>query len=68
MRQYKYASIPYAAAVRLGLAKARRRASSGVIINAGDLTAYGEGSFEAKVEALGGTVLTALRARAELEQ
>lgn len=65
---YKYAKISYAAAVRLGLAKSRRRTSSGyVIINDGDLTGYGSGTFADKIDALGGTVLTALQARAELE-
>lgn len=67
---YRYAKIPYPRAVELGLEKIRRRISSGeVIINESDLLTYGDDDpFESKVQGLGGTVLTALQAKQEIDK
>lgn len=68
--KYSYAKIPYTQAVLVGVDKIRKRTAAGeVIINEGDLLAYGKGGdFEKKVKQLGGTVLTALDAKRELEK
>lgn len=71
MKIYNYAKIPLVSAIALGLDKVRRHTPSGdVIINESDLLTYGSGSstFEQKVEALGGQVLTALEAKQELQK
>ena len=71
MRIYYYAKIPLVSAVALGLDKVRRHTPSGdVIINESDLLTYGSenSTFEQKVEALGGQVLTALEAKQELQK
>ena len=71
MKIYNYAKIPLVSAIALGLDKVRRHTPSGdVIINESDLLTYGYGSstFEQKVEALGGQVLTALEAKQELQK
>ena len=67
---YIYAKVPFQIAVDLGLSKSRKRTVSGeVIINESDLLTYGKGSdFKKKVKQLGGTVLTALEAKRELEK
>lgn len=62
MRIYNYAKIPLVSAIALGLDKIRRHTPSGdVIINESDLQTYGSenSTFEQKVEALSGKVLTA---------
>ena len=68
--KYSYAKIPYAKAVLVGVDKIRKRTAAGdVIINEGDLLTYGKGDdFKKKVKQLGGSVLTALEAKAELEK
>ena len=68
--KYSYAKIPYQSAVELGVEKTRKRTSTGeVIINESDLLTYGKGSdFRKKVKQLGGTVLTAMEAKIELEK
>ena len=71
MKIYNYAKIPLVSAVALGLDKIRRHTPSGdVIINESDLLTYGtvNSTFEQKVEALGGQVLTALEAKQELQK
>ena len=71
MRIYYYAKIPLVSAVALGLDKIRRHTPSGdVIINESDLLTYGtvNSTFEQKVAALGGQVLTALEAQQELQK
>lgn len=67
---YRYAKIPYAKAVLIGVDKIRKRTVTGdVIINEGDLLTYGKGSdFKKKVKQLGGTVLSALDAKKEIEK
>lgn len=68
--QYRYAKIPYPKAVMLGVDNIRKRTAAGeVIINEGDLQTYGKGAdFKKKVKQLGGTVLTAAEAKAEIEK
>lgn len=68
--KYSYAKIPYAQAVLVGVDKIRKRTATGdVIINEGDLLTYGKGGdFKKKVKQLGGTILTALEAKRELEK
>ena len=71
MKIYNYAKIPLVSAIALGLDKVRRHTPSGdVIINESDLLTYGtmNSTFEQKVEALGGQVLTALEAKQELQK
>ena len=71
MKRYNYAKIPLVSAIALGLDKIRRHTPSGeVIINESDLLTYGsEGyTFEQKVEALSGKVLTTLGAKQELQK
>ncbi|MGM9739358.1 MAG: hypothetical protein ACI3ZP_02035, partial [Candidatus Cryptobacteroides sp.] len=65
-----YAKIPYVNAVLLGVDKIRKRTvNEDVIINEGDLLTYGRNDdFKDKVKQLGGTVLTALEAKIELEK
>lgn len=67
---YRYAKIPFTAAESLGLSGIRRRTADGqVIVNEGDLLAYGKGGdFARKVKRLGGKVLTAGEARGEIEK
>ncbi len=67
---YRYAKIPFQKAAELGLSKSRKRTVTGeVIINESDLLTYGKGAdFKKKVKQLGGTVLTALEAKKELEK
>lgn len=71
MKRYNYAKIPAGAAMELGLEKIRRQTVSGeYIINESDLLTYGDvvDSFPDKVERLGGTPLTALEAKVELQK
>lgn len=71
MRAYRYVKIPYGKAVGLGLHRLRAGTPDGcVIINESDLMTYGgpEDSFEDKVAALEGKVLSNLEARQELKK
>ncbi len=70
MRQYKYAKIPQRSAAALSIGGIRKRTASGdYIINESDVSMYGEAgdTFEDKIERLGGTVLTNLQAKQELQ-
>lgn len=71
MRSYRYIKISYGIAVELGLQKLRSKTSDGcIIINESDLMTYGspEDSFDDKVAALGGKVLSNIEARVELKK
>ena len=68
--KYRYAKIPFPKAVLIGVDQIRKRTVTGdVIINESDLLTYGKGAdFKKKVKQLGGTVLTAAEAKAEIEK
>lgn len=67
--KYRYAKIPYSAAVDLGIAQIRHRIVTGeVIINESDVQCFcGSEPFEKKIELLGGSVLTNSEAKSELK-
>jgi hypothetical protein len=58
---FKYVSLPFAEAEKLGVAKYRRRDKKGnIILNQSDMAAVGEPgeTIEKKVSRLGGEILT----------
>lgn len=69
--RYLYAKIPVRKAESIGIAEFRQRINDGeyVIVNESDLQTYGRsGTFESKVKALGGKVLTVQEAKKELDR